>query len=165
MRFLFSRDLRDQPHIRLALFFYLICIACFWALNWPYEAQSFGVYPSDISLKILGSPQVFAAPMSLEVLLLNIHVRLFLYTLSLLTLSAIYFRMPSSERQQTIITSSAYVFLLMNMMSVVLIRFVSPFFIWPKVIGFWGLQLTLGWMLFQGLYFILTPKAPKVLSR
>ncbi|MCB0408202.1 MAG: hypothetical protein KDD34_08365, partial [Bdellovibrionales bacterium] len=80
MKFLFSRDLRELPHIRLSLIFYMISIFIFWGLNWPYEATTFGLFPKDIQMHLLGNPDLFAAPMEVSALLLNIHIRLFLYT-------------------------------------------------------------------------------------
>ena len=165
MRFLFSRDLRDLSHIRIALIFYLICLLLFWGLNWPYEMFSFGLSPESIRLKILGNPEVFASPLSLESLLINIHVRLFLYTLSLLTLSAIYFRLPLKHKTQTLMTSLCYVCVLLNMVGIVLLRYVSDLFLWPKLIGFWGLQTIFGIMIFQGLYHLLLPKKIQAKSR
>lgn len=158
MKFLFSRDLRDQPHIRLALIFFVFSLLCFWGLNWPYEASSFGLTPSGIALKILGNAEAFAPPMALDSLLLSIHIHLFLYTISLLTVASIYFRLPISPNTQILMISFAYSMVLMNMLGLVLVRFVSSHFVWLKFLGFWGFQLVFGWMCLQSFLFLLSPK-------
>ena len=158
MKFLFSRDLRDQPHIRLALIFFVVALLCFWGLNWPYEATSFGLFPGDTLLSVLGDPESFAPAMAFDALLLNIHVRLFLYTISLLTVASIYFRLPIKPNVQIIMISSAYTLVLFNMLGIVGLRYISPHLVYLKTLGFWGFQAVFGWMLFQSLIFLLTPK-------
>ncbi len=161
MKFLFSRDLRDQPHIRLALVFFIIALLSFWGLNWPFEATTFGLSPSKAQLSVLGDPDSFAPAMSFDTLLLHIHVRLFLYTVSLLTVASIYFRLPIKPGRQIAVISTAYTAVLLNMLGVVGLRYISPHLAWAKTLGFWGFQLTFGWMLFQCLIFLLTPRKQK----
>lgn len=158
MKFLFSRDLRDQPHIRMALIFFVVSLLCFWGLNWPYEASTFGLSPSKTLLSVLGDAESFAPAMPFDSLLLNIHVRLFLYTISLLTMASIFFRLPIKPSHQIATISAAYTLVLLNMLGIVGLRYVSPHLVWIKTTGFWGFQLVFGWMLFQSLLFLLTPK-------
>jgi hypothetical protein len=158
MKFLFSRDIRELAHIRLALIFFNVAILAFWILNWPYEASTFGLTPAQVHLKLIGDAEAFASPMPMDALLLNVHVRLFLYTILLLTLSSVYFRLPLKQKVQLTVVSLAYSFVLFNMLSVILVRFVSDSFIWLKVLSFWGLQLSFFLMSAQATFYLLRPR-------
>lgn len=158
MKFIFSRDLRDQPHIRLALIFFVIALLAFWALNWPYESYTFGLSPAQIQLHVLGDAEAFAPAMGFDTLLLNIHVRLFLYTIALLTVASIYFRLPVKQKMQITMVSLTYSLVLLNMLGIIALRYISPQFVWLKCLSFWGFQLVFGWMLIHSIWFLLTPK-------
>lgn len=158
MKFLFSRDLRDLPHIRLAVIFFNFAILLFWALNWFYEQGSFGLWPSEVRLKILGDAEAFAPMMTIDVLLLNVHIRLFMYTILLLTLSAVFFRLSISQKWKVSVVSATYTAVLVHMLSILLVRFASEQFVYLKVASFVALQMMVLLMSLQALGYLLLPK-------
>lgn len=89
MHFILHKDIRQNEVIRCLLICYLSCLTLFLLLSPLHEHWGMGLWPQDLAREVLGLPEQYIGPKSTEDLLVDVHVKLFLHTITGLTLSVI----------------------------------------------------------------------------
>ena len=140
MRFLVSRDVRLNPQLRLILTAYLMGLFVFLLFSFHSEMTKFGLLPSQISDTVLGNKDQFREPLSLENLINESHIRLFLYSLSTLTAFSILAVTEMNLLPQMILALGSMVFVLTDSASLFAIRYLGENFSILKAIAFFGMQ-------------------------
>lgn len=162
MKFIVSRDLRENRFLSNVLVFFLFQILLFIAFNVLYESHKWGLYPSEIITNILGNEELFVSPLSLVDILVNIHIELFMYLFMQTMLIVIFFRTSYSERAKSVFTFICLISVVVNSFAPVLIHFFAVGFVWVKVIAFWGVTLSGAILaLINMKYLILSPRKGK----
>lgn len=143
MRFLVSRDVRLNPQLRLILTAYLIGLFVFLLFSFHSELTKFGLFPKQITDAVLGNKDLFQEPMTLEALIDETHIRLFLYSLSTLTAFSILAVSEMSPLVQMTLALGSMLCVLVDSGSLFAIRYMGPMFSYFKTMAFFGQQASL----------------------
>lgn len=146
MKFIFSRSLTENPFIKNLLNLYLLGILSFAALNIFLEHHNWGLLPSQIMTHVVGNAELFIRPAGIEDRVVDIHIRMFLALINLLTLGAIFFRLPISEKQKLIILACGFFLALVDSWSLLFLPFAPQPLAWLKFFGFFGYEVILIWL-------------------
>ncbi len=87
----------------MTLFFYLFMFYL--------EKINIGLVPQNIKNKVLGNEELFIQAMSFQDLVLQSHIKLFLYLFSSLILLVIFIRTKASDKQK--VEASCFIFLIL----------------------------------------------------
>ena len=111
MKFIFSKDIRDNKPFKVILSGYLLLSLCFYVFMFYLEKVNIGLIPRNIKNKILGNEELFIQAMSMQDLVLQNHIKLFLYLFSSLVLLVIFIRTKATDKQK--IEASIFIFLIL----------------------------------------------------
>lgn len=147
MRFVITAEWRENHLLRLILGAFLIYGIIFWVTNaLLYFGRMDFSYASVVEF-YLGAEDRFLQPRSYLVLLEISHAHLFAMGILLLTLTHLVLFVPLSIPSKAVLIVASFGTALLDEAAGWLIRFVHPGFAYAKIIGFIGLQLSLGVML------------------
>jgi hypothetical protein len=147
MRFVITAEWKENHLLRLILAAFLVYVLIFWATNaLLYFARMDLTYGSVVEY-YRGNVEAFRSPRSYLVLLEISHAHLFAMAILLMTMTHLVLFVPLSVPFKAAIIVGAFTSALLDEAGGWLVRFVHPGFAYAKILGFVGLELTLGIML------------------
>ena len=155
MRFFISSNIKSNAPLYTTVILFLFFGLAFWISGWFYFHFKFGLTYEKMFAYFFTDPE-YPEPMSLTQLLEDIHVQTFLYSLFLLALSSIFIHKCIRDRIKYLLILSSFGFGFTEILSGLLIYFVSPLFIYLKILSFILFQLSTGFMLAFALKLYLT---------
>ncbi len=158
MRFLLSRDLRDNVTIRWLLVGYLIGVFAYLTASPVYESSQLGLFPSDLVHRVLGSRDLFLSPKSLTDVVVNLHVKMFLNSLIALILSSLLVRLSTAGTSKLAV-ACLFGLPVLESLSLVLLSQGLEFMSYVKAfafVGLWTLQCGVSVVLLR--YLLRTPR-------
>jgi hypothetical protein len=147
MRFVVTGEWKQNDLLRLVLAGFLVYVAIFWIVNFLLFFAHMDLSYASIVDHYRGSEERFAQPRSYKVLLEISHFHLFAMGVLLLTMTHLVLFVPLAVRAKAWLVLASFATGLLDEASGWLVRFVHPGFAWAKMLGFVGLQASLGIMI------------------
>jgi hypothetical protein len=147
MRFVVTGEWRENHLLRLILASFLVYVVIFWITNALLYFARMGLSYESVVAHYQGDAERFLTPRSYLVLLEISHAHLFAMGVLLLTLTHLVLFVPLAVSTKAILIVAAFVSALLDEAGGWLIRFVHPGFAYVKILGFLGLEITLGAMI------------------
>jgi hypothetical protein len=136
MKFLFSRDVRDNSFLKSLLLFWFLMLLTFIIFNFLFEMSRFGLTPAQIKTSILGDASLFIEAKDLASLLTEIHTQLFIYSLAFIMSLSIFVHLRIALRFKSAVVWILAIAILLDSISVLGVRFLSPAFAYLKALSF-----------------------------
>lgn len=160
MKYMQDGGFQGNPLMRLTLTLTLVLLVGFWFTNAGMYFTRMGLSPASVVGYYNGSEEDFRAPRSAAELLEATHMHLPMMGMVILFLTHLLIFVPMSRRAKVGFIVSAFVSALVQEGAGWLVRFVDPAFAPLKILGFLGLQGTLGFLLARlGLFLALDRRA------
>ena len=147
MRFVVTGEWKQNDLLRLVLACFLLYVTIFWIVNFLLFFAHMDLSYASIVEHYRGSEERFTQPRSYKVLLEISHFHLFAMGVLILTMAHLVLFVPLSPRAKALLVIASFTTALIDEASSWLIRFVHPGFAWAKMVGFIGLQASLGMMI------------------
>lgn len=147
MKYMQTGGFERHPLMRLTLWFTLLFLAGFLAINFSMYFSRMGLSPDSVANYYLGSEADFTPPRTLGSMLETAHMHLPVMALVLLLLTHLMIFAPFSESTKYVFISAAFAAALMHEGSGWLVRFVHPDFAVFKIAGFLALQGMMGFLI------------------
>lgn len=159
MKYIVSQDLKKNRFFSSLILFFNFNALVFILCNLFYEKFKWGLLPAEILTNILGNEDTFISPMSLQSLVTNIHIELFLYLFLLIMACSVFFRIHTLDKAKTITVGVSFISLLINEMSPFLIFNAVTSASYLKFASFWCFQVSVfSILLLNSIYLINSPK-------
>lgn len=149
MQFLMNSDLRHNSYLRTLLILFLIFTFFYLSLNIQLEYSRLGLFPEQIRNNLLGNPESFLPAKDLATLFTDLHVNLFIYPLMIMTVVSILVHTKISNRAKTLWIIVPSLAVLIEICGLLGARFVHPFLVWMKIVGFFLFEISMFVMLFK----------------
>lgn len=147
MKYLQEGGFQNNPLMRLSLGLTLVLLVGFWATNFAIYFTRMGLEPQSVVTYYNGSEEEFRPPRSAASMLETAHVHLPMLGMVLLFLTHLVIFVPLARGVKTGFIVATFVSALLEEGSGWLVRFVSPAFAPLKVVGFLGLQGSIGFLI------------------
>ena len=147
MRFVVTGEWKQNDLLRLVLAGFLVYVTIFWIVNFLLFFAHMDLSYVSIVEHYRGSEERLTQPRSYKVLLEISHFHLFAMGVLILTMAHLVLFVPLSPRAKAFLVIASFTTALIDEASSWLIRFVHPGFAWAKMLGFVGLQTSLGLMI------------------
>jgi hypothetical protein len=138
---------QNNPLMRLTLSLTLVLLVLFWVTNFAMYFSRMSLRPGSVVAYYLGSEEDFRPPRSAASMLETTHAHLPMMGLVLLLLTHLAIFLPVARGAKIGLVVTAFASAVMDEGGGWLVRFVSPAFAPVKVLGFVGLQLSIGLLL------------------
>ena len=122
--------------------------------------HNFGYWPGSISQKIVGDPEVFLKPMSIEDITFYVHTFLFLKLVTLITLFAFIFRTNLSERTKVLGLNASFLAAILKVAGLYGTAYLWKWFSYLVWVTFFAGEIFVAGTLIYALWFLM--KGPKV---
>ncbi|WP_456402645.1 hypothetical protein [Persephonella sp.] len=133
---------KKANYIRLLIILFSISVFLYLFLFTLLRFSMDYLFPSEISLYILGNPEEFLEPISLPSLLEEIHISLFINITLFITVSSILFRVKIPEVVKLTLSSLGFTFLILEPVFKLLVYFGFEFFSLFSFLSFVGFIIT-----------------------
>ena len=145
MRFMITKEWRNNSLLRLILFYFLLFVLCFWVTDVLIFFHSMSFDPQVIATHYLGKKTQWSAaiPRSYKVMVEISHAHFAIMGIWLLTLAHLVLFVPISGRWKALLISACMFSGLINELSSWLIRYVHPGFAYLKIATYVTLQLSM----------------------
>ncbi len=147
MRFVVTGEWRENHLLRLILASFLVYVVIFWITNALLYFARMGLSYESVVAHYQGDAAQYLSPRSYLVLLEISHAHLFAMGILLLTLTHLVLFVPIGVPIKAALIVAAFVSALLDEAGGWLIRFGHPAFAYVKILGFAGLEITLGVMI------------------
>lgn len=158
MKYMQNGGFQSQPLMRLTLLFTLLFLTAFWATNFALYFAKMDASPQSVRDYYLGSEEQFTLPRTYQSMLEVTHAHLPMMALVVLLLTHLLIFAPFTFKAKVAFIAAAFLLALMNESAGWLVRFVSPSFAVQKVVGFFGFQSILGFLLLNLTLFLAKAK-------
>lgn len=147
MKYLTDGSYGNNGLMRLSLGLTLVLLALFWTTNFAMYFGRMSLDPTSVVAYYNGSEEDFRPARSAASMLETTHMHLPMMGLVLLMLTHLVVFLPQARGVKAAAIVSAFAFAVLEESGGWLVRFVSPALAILKVVGFLGLQTTLGLLL------------------
>ena len=161
MKFIFSKDIREQSPFKVILVMYLLLSLLFYVSMFFLEDFNLGLSAQDLKTKILGNDVLFVQAMSWEDLILNIHIKLFLYIFSSLVALSVFIKTDSSPLSKVNFSILLFSLIILETLSCLAIKWVGNF-AYLKSMSFIFLQVLSIYICLKSLLFLCTQSKKSV---
>ena len=144
MRFVVTAEWRENHLLRLILAGFLVYVVLLWVTNTLLFFVNMSLTPTSVVEFYLGSEERMTQPRSYKVLLEISHFHLFAMGILVLTMTHLVLFVPLAVPTKAVLIVAAFATALLDESAGWLVRYVHPAFAWAKLVGFVGLQTTLG---------------------
>lgn len=156
MQFLMNSDLRHNSYLRTLLILFLIFTFLYLSLNIQLEYSRLGLFPEQIRNNLLGNPESFLPAKDLATLFTDLHVNLFIYPLMIMTVVSILVHTKISNKAKTLWIIVPSLAVLIEICGLLGARFVHPFLVWMKILGFLLFEISMFVMLFKVFIYLIS---------
>jgi len=154
MRFFISANIKENKPLYYAVLFFLLFLLLYWLASWVFFYTKYGFTYSSV-FKYFFMDQEFPEAISLSQVSEDLHIGLFLKAFFLLVLLSLFLLSTFSDRLKTSLVILSFLLGLLESLSDLLILYLSPLFIYLKLLSFFGFQLSTGIVLLLTLIFLL----------
>jgi hypothetical protein len=147
MKYMQEGGFQNNPLMRLTLALTLGLLLAFWATNFAMYFSRMSLRPSSVVAYYNGSEEDFRPARSAASLLETTHMHLPMMGMVLLFLTHLVLFVPVSRGAKIGFIATAFTSAVLDEAGGWLVRFVSPSLAPLKVIGFLGLQASIGFLL------------------
>jgi len=154
MRFFISANIKENKPLYYAVLFFLLFLLLYWLASWVFFYTKYGFTYSSV-FKYFFMDQEFPEAISLSQVSEDLHIGLFLKAFFLLVLFALFLLSSFSGRLKRSLVILSFLLGLLESLSDLLILYISPLFIYLKLLSFFGFQLSTGIVLLLTLIFLL----------
>lgn len=139
MKFIFSKDIRENKPFKVILLCYMLASLLFYFFMFSLEKINIGLVSRQIKNKILGNEEFFIQAMTLQDLVMQNHIKLFLYLFSSLVILVVFIRTDVAERVKMEASVVLFSLIILDVLFSFLV-FLSPKFAFLKMLSFILLQ-------------------------
>ncbi|MBI4529911.1 MAG: hypothetical protein HY709_00160 [Candidatus Latescibacteria bacterium] len=154
MKYMQNGGFQNHPLMRLTLTLTLIFLVGFWITNFLLYFSKMGLTPGSVVSYYLGSEEEFRPARSYQSMLETTHFHLPMMALVILMLTHLLIFVPFRYRTKVGFILTTFLSGLLNEGAGWLVRFVSLYFAWVKVVSFLILQGSLAYLLSTLLFFL-----------
>lgn len=142
MKFLVTKDWRQNPFLRSMLVAYFVVQFLFLILNIVYENFRYGLIPQTVREQVLGNIDLFIFPKDFVSLVTDIHINLFVYSFFLLTALSVFMHTQLKDEIKVFLLLIAFLGVIGDMVGLLATRYGHYAFAWLKVVAFWGFEIS-----------------------
>lgn len=162
MKFLFSRDIRENSFLKSMMLFWFLMLLVFIVFNLLFEMSRFGITPAQIRISVLGDPSLYIQPKDLSSLLTEIHTQLFIYSIAFIMCISIFVHTRVLIKLKILFIWILALAILLDSASILGLHFLSPFFSYIKAFSFLIIEMSFLLVSISLIIWLLrTPYAPK----
>jgi hypothetical protein len=147
VRFVITAEWKENHLLRLILAAFLVYVCIFWVTNALLYFARMGLSYESVVAHYQGDAARFLTPRSYLVLLEISHAHLFAMGILLLTMTHLVLFVPIGIQTKAALIIASFLSALLDEAGSWLVRFVHPGFAYVKILGFVGLEVTLGLMI------------------
>jgi hypothetical protein len=156
VQFLMNSDLRHNSYLRTLLILFLVFTFLYLSLNIGLEYSRLGLFPDQIRDNLLGNPESFLPAKDLATLFTDLHVNLFIYPLMVMTVVSILVHTKISNKAKTLWIIVPSLAILIEICGLLGARFVHPFLVWMKIVGFFLFETSMFAMVFKVFVYLIS---------
>lgn len=147
MKYMQEGGFQSHPLMRATIGLTLALLVAFWATNFAMYFSRMGLQPASVVAYYNGSEEDYRPPRSAASMLETTHAHLPMMGIVLLFLTHLAIFAPIPRGAKVGFVTVAFVSAALDEGAGWLVRFVSPAFAPLKVVGFLGLQASIGFLL------------------
>ncbi|WP_457601302.1 hypothetical protein [Hydrogenivirga sp.] len=150
MRFFISSNIKSNAPLYVTVVFFLVSSLLFWLSGWAFYHFKFGLTYGRMFAYFYTDPQ-FPERIPFAQLLEDIHVQFFIYVTFILVLASIFIHKCVRDRVKYVLISLSFLSATLELLSGLLVYYLSPLFIYLKIALFFLFQISTGLMLLLAL--------------
>ncbi|NPA41896.1 MAG: hypothetical protein GXO18_06445 [Aquificae bacterium] len=146
MRFFISSNIKNNKPLYITVVFFLLSALLFWFISWLFYHYKFGLTYQKAFAYFFTDPE-FPEKLPLGQLLEDIHIQLFLQITYILVLASIFLHKCIREKVKIFLIAISFTTLFADITLSFAVYYLSPLFIYPKILSFILFQLSTGAMI------------------
>ncbi len=155
MRFFISSNIKNNYPLYITVVLFLISSFLYWALGWFMYHNKYGLSFHKQMFYFFTDPE-FPEPIPLGQLLEDIHVQIFMTTLFILILASIFVHKCVRDKVKYTLIGVSFTAGMLEPVTSLLVYYISPVFIYLKILLFILFQVSCGIMVIMSLKLYLT---------
>ena len=128
------------------------------------EHKTLGLFPKDILTNMIGDSELFISERSISDILVDVHIKLFLYSLGFLTLFTVLARTSLNNKLKFLGLNLTFLCVFTDTAALFAIKYLHPAFSYVKAMAFVGAQILFALLVLYALFFLLIPLSRQTLS-
>ncbi|EDP74777.1 hypothetical protein [Hydrogenivirga sp. 128-5-R1-1] len=150
MRFFISSNIKNNAPLYITVVFFLLSSLLYWVLSWLLYHFKFGLTYEKMYTYFFTDVK-FPERLPLGQLYEDIHIQLFLHVTFILVLSSIFIHKCIRDRVKYTLILISFLSGVLELLSGLLVYYLSPAFIYVKLMLFYAFQISTGAMLLLAL--------------
>jgi len=150
MRFFISSNIKNNLPLYVTVVLFLLSSLMYWVLSWFTYGFKYGLTYEGMYVYFFTDTE-FPEKLPIGQLYEDIHIQLFLHITFLLVLSSIFIHKCMRDRIKYLLIVTSFLSGVFELMSGLLVYYISPLFIYMKLLFFYTFQISTGAMLFLAL--------------
>ena len=146
MRFFISSNIKNNKPLYITIVLFLFAMLLFWGNNWLLYHFKYGLTYKAMYSYFFTDPE-FPEKIALPQLLEDMHVQFFLMAMFFLVITSIFIHKRVNEHIKYFLITSTFTVGFLDVVSGLLIYFLSEKFIYLKLFSFYAFQIFTGLML------------------
>ena len=155
MRFFISSNIKNNPPLYVMVVLFLISALVYWVISWFVYNAKYGLSYERMFTYFFTDP-LYPERIPLSQVLEDVHINFFLVTIFLIVLASIFVHKCVREVVKYTLILLSFVSALLDLGSSFLVYFLSPAFIYLKIVSFIVFQTSTGIMLLLSIKLYLT---------
>ena len=147
MRFFVSPNIKSNPPLYFTVVLFLLSSLLYWIINWFFYAVKFGIDYRSMYAYFFIDPK-FPERIPFSQLLEDLHIQFFLHIMFLIVLSSLFLQGGVRGILRYILPAGSFLSATVDVLLSLAVYFLSPAFIYPKILTFLIFQASSGLMLF-----------------
>lgn len=160
MRFFISTNIKENKPLYYTVIFFLFFLLLYWLASWVFFYAKYGFTYSSVFKYFFMDEEVLEA-ISLSQVSEDLHLSLFLKAFFFLVLFSLFLLSKFSERLKLSLTILSFLLGFLENLSDLFILYLSPIFVYLKLLSFFGFQIFTGIALILTLIFLLSKENEK----